>query len=385
MTVPPPRRRPRPGFTLIELLVVIAIIAILVALLLPAVQQAREAARRSQCQNNLKQIALAAHNYHSTYRAFPSAAVQPSPHWEGGSRAMGLSCFAALLPYMDQPAVWEELSNPLAMDWSTSSGGLVPRTGAPWPAFGEIPGDDVTNYKYPVLYRKIPTLLCPSDGAQEERHGETNYAVNCGDNAAGLHSAGLPSRALARGMFMNDNYLGVRAARDGTVNTLLFAEIGRNENGSYQGHLNRSADYGFDRTKGADNPSGCLTASLDPVRPGFYPTSMSRDGLDNRAGSWLATGAPQTMFATILAPNGPSCANPDRPAWGGLMTAGSYHPGGIQVAFVDGSVKFISETIDTGDLDSDGNMPPNVTSGRSPYGTWGALGTREGGEVVDGF
>ncbi len=366
------RSRRRAGFTLIELLVVIAIIAILVSLLLPAVQQAREAARKAQCQNNLKQLGLAAHNYHSTYRAFPiQGGGTGTPTSSGNTTNQAkLSVFVPLTQYLDHPTIWRDIS--------TAHDG--------WPAYGPETGK--TNYK--PWRTQIATLLCPSDGSQNTNDAnimaDTNYAVSWGDNAHGVMESTDRALENSRGMFKRGESRAFRDVRDGTVNTVLFAEIGRDDNsGAYQGGVLPNASMGS--WKGNNPPIGfrtplrCLEATENPDNPGFYPPSVLGD-VEPRGNRWNDAGGAFTGFTTILPPNGPSCSR-----WGNvdedvILSAGSYHPGVVQVVMVDGSVRTISETIDA---ETAGMGEAQVTSGRSPYGVWGALGTRNGGEVAEGF
>ncbi|NNJ27964.1 DUF1559 domain-containing protein [Alienimonas chondri] len=368
-------RRSRRGFTLIELLVVIAIIAILVSLLLPAVQQAREAARRSQCQNNLKQLGLAFHNYHSTYKVFPPAGNGP----QSGPEA-ALSPLVPLTPYMDQTAMWNQMTRPLDTD-----GDGTPN----YQAFGPWPNPDNGN-GYPPFRTQIASLLCPSDGTDPDGAAETNYAMNYGDNgyAGSEGDTGLPLR-VGRGMFYpiwgrsgGRKYpsTGLRDARDGTTSTLLAGEVGRAGQRRFQGGVKWGvsltvADEAYEDPRGTclENP-----AVVNVNTPGFYAAGDYRD---TQGKSWATTWAPYTGFHTILPPNSPSCrAQTDRHVdrHAGIISSGSFHSGGVQVVLCDGSVNFISEAIDTGDLSATG-----VKFGPSPYGTWGALGSRDGGEVVD--
>ncbi|NNJ26578.1 DUF1559 domain-containing protein [Alienimonas chondri] len=377
-------RSRRSGFTLIELLVVIAIIAILVSLLLPAVQQAREAARRSQCQNNLKQLGLAMHNYHSTYKLFPIAKggtrFNAGPGDPNGNQNE-LGFLPPLLAYLDATAMANEFNKPLDVAVNPDTGVRRPRTNSnPWPAQGGKPN----NPFYPPFYTQLPTLLCPSDGADNRTGGgnarcaDTNYAINWGDNASGTFDT---NPSVCRGMAIGGRSLGVRDMRDGTTSTLLIAEIGRYDGSDlFQGRIKTLSGVGFTNANGYSTPEACLANAGDPDNPGFYLPG----GLSIRGWVWSSAVVHATGFTTIAPPNGPSCSasGSNGPWMDSMVSAGSYHSGGIQAVLGDGSVRFISETINA---DTAGKGFGNVTQGKSPYGVWGALGTRNGGEVVEDF
>ena len=371
--------RRRGGFTLIELLVVIAIIAILVSLLLPAVQQAREAARRSQCQNNLKQLGLALHNYHSTYSVFP---LMYSGTATNSNR---ISPLVTMLPYMDADALWNTISKPYLDPDSNNDG--VADDPTQYTAMGPVPW----NSGYDPWRIQTPALLCPSDGAETGAAGlaNTNYAFNWGDNADGVGESGDKKSRVSRGAWVRDRSLGLEAMRDGTTSTLLMGEIGRAD-----GSRRFQAGWAYPVSSLTISPTGyanirtnCVESPtvVDVNNPGFYADGIQLylSGLPNynrgRGVRWAGSSAAGTGFTTIIPPNGPSC-NPENANGGnGIFTPGSYHSGGAQFVLCDGSVKFISETIDTGNLNAN-----HVDSGRSPYGVWGAIGTRSGGELVDG-
>ncbi len=369
----PPRRRS--GFTLIELLVVIAIIAILVSLLLPAVQQAREAARKSQCQNNLKQLGLAAHNYHSTWKAFPIAGTGKPDESPGWGR---LSPFVGMMPQLDETALWNEMSKPLDGK---------PAFGLDDSDFSQDHNDGSRGYR-PWRYQP-PVLICPSDSAPTDNGtapGQTNYAMNVGDNVD-CHSNDL---GVARGMWSWGRSMGLRDARDGTVNTMLFGEIGRGSGGrEYQAGLMGASSNGA-----RPDPATCVAETQNADNPGFYPADGSgtfNRWFGTRGQAWYSVEGQYTGFAAVLPPNGPSCARDNNGRQGSpgennnfmLLSAGSYHSGIVQVVMVDGSVKSISETINA--QTGTGSLPAPAASGRSNYGTWGALATRAGGEVEDDF
>ena len=339
----------RRAFTLVELLVVIAIIGILIALLLPAVQAAREAARRSQCTNHLKQLGLALHNYHDTYGSFPfrqGGTPQQDHNWE---RRSG---FVGLLPFIEQAPLYQTISNRFTQGGTT------------YPAWGPPPWDG----NYTPWDAQVPALLCPSDpngNKNSTDHGRTNYRFSTGDTINDN-----TGRTNNRGLFPYRNVCKFRDVTDGTSNTIAMSERGLGPNAGRK--IIAAVAMGI---PGIDtNPTLCLDTR---DTNGMYKSSVSiRDG----SGARWCDGVPlYTGFSTVFAPNSPSCmydTNWDG-NWG-IFAPSSYHPGGVNGVMADGAVRFFSETINTGNLSA-----ANVTSGPSPYGVWGAFGSKDGGEVVN--
>lgn len=355
----------RTGFTLIELLVVIAIIAVLIALLLPAVQQAREAARRSTCKNNLKQVGLALHNYHGTYGTFPAG--------RGGTRSGGdtnnndLSPFVGLLPYLEQGPLYEVISSPY--DDPDSSNTAQP--------FGPWPLANASSW-YDPFHQAIPALECPSSPTATRTWTEarSNYGYSLGDSA---HQSIMNDRHNVRGLFGYYTYFRIADVLDGTSNTIAMGEIA--------GSQDVMAVPGRGTVRDAGNgvitsPISCLTMATN----GRYNVTPSSDVVSWRASGYTwASGTPATgAINTILPPNSPSCLR--RTTWqaegAGQMPVSSQHTGGAHVLMADGSVHFISENIDTGDLTAE---PLQTHGGPSPYGVWGSLGSIAGGEVTSEF
>ncbi|MCG8652852.1 MAG: DUF1559 domain-containing protein, partial [Pirellulales bacterium] len=356
--------RQRSGFTLVELLVVIAIIGVLVGLLLPAVQAAREAARRMSCSNNFKQIGLGLQNYHSAYKRFPQNC---GGTWDGAHQDnnFDLSWLVGLTPFVEQQALWEQISNPLNINRNGSV-----RT-PPWPAMGPKPWD--TNYR-PWL-TQVTTYRCPSDPAMPRSNlvAFSNYACCTGDalfeqQHSGVNSNGVPHENVnsdwgeekasrwARGVFQARHFTRFRDILDGTANTIAAGEI---------------AVYNLDRrintiphrvdNQVADLPPNhweSIPDLFDPDRPRFWnftgPVNLDGAGTtgnpnpNHGRGRRWSDGRPySTTFNTIRPPNSYTIER-----WHGnfgLWTAGSNHQGGCHILMADGAVIFITDSIDAGD------------------------------------
>ena len=359
------------GFTLIELLVVIAIIAVLIALLLPAVQQAREAARRTQCKNNLKQLGLAMFNYHDTFSVFPMSSLLA-----GGPGGQRQSTFVQILPYIDQAPLW---------NLGQSGGTAASRNGTNYFANNWVPWDG--NHIVPTT--KIPAFLCPSDGdsGQQQPLQGTNYGTCRGDTVWD-HTPqwnGNGGRGL-RGIFIggNNSISGTHATRDvsdGLSNTIAMGEIIKAKVGAVTistGAMSQAFDQGTLR----GNPAICLTDLATTGSPGTIKTPALWRGL-----RW-ADGAPAyTGITTILGPNKISCPSNGGDDRDGILEPSSLHTGGVQVLMGDGTVRFISENINTGNptLTNPAGGGSGAPGGASVYGVWGALGSISGGESVGDF
>ncbi len=352
------RRKKFKGFTLVELLVVIAIIGILIALLLPAVQAAREAARRAQCTNNLKQLGLALHNYHDIWQTFPfrqggSGSNPTNPLEPIGSDAQSLynrvSGLFAILPFIEQKALFDAIAN-----------NTIPYSPAPWNT-------------HPTWTTPVGTFRCPSDGFQAAAGNvqPTNYRL-CGGDHPGLMRSSTPVPPFGgsnrtRGLFTLWGNKRMADIIDGTSNTIAMSEALVGDGTSAR--IGRAIAVNVQMS----TPADCL-ARLGSNRLIVAPYDSGQLGRRWGDGSMMFTG-----FSTVLPPNSPSCST----AAGGdhwahmLISASSNHPGGVNVCFADGSVRFISDTIDAGSASAG-----YVTAGASPFGIWGALGTVDGGETI---
>ena len=193
----------RRGFTLVELLVVIAIIGVLVALLLPAVQQAREAARRMSCTNNMKQLALAAHNYHDTFHNFPPGYVDPGSNHPGFPNRNYWGWGALLLPFIEQTALYDQID--FRYQWINES------NSAPNAGLSLIP----------LAGFRCPSDISPDLNPDHNESATSNYIASYGNK--NIHSNHLES-SDDRGMFTRNSDVAMRDATDGTSNTILFGE-----------------------------------------------------------------------------------------------------------------------------------------------------------------
>ncbi len=346
------------GFTLVELLVVIAIIGILVALLLPAIQAAREAARRSQCSNNLKQLGLALQNYHDTYGAFVYRRGGTQGINSNTSNRGRRSGFVSLLPFMEETTMWEQIKNgnPLLV-------ASPPEGPAAWGRW--IYWDDAPD-----------TLLCPSDDGYPDKNGPYNsYAFCIGDR---VQNANYEQRCS--GIF--GVYQTVRMAdiTDGTSNTIAMSErLCQETLGFYRGRVPiNSGILTVEHVKAVatrvlglrNSPVLCYTTT-----DGKYYVNQD---VQARFGTFWTDGqAMYVGFNTVLPPNSPACA--DGGYWGDsndlAIPPASRHSGGVNAVYADGSTHFVNDAIDTGDLTL---YQPYF--GQSRYGVWGALGSKAGGE-----
>jgi len=350
-------QRPR-AFTLIELLVVIAIIAVLIALLLPAVQAAREAARRSQCTNNLKQIGLSLHNYHSSMGAFPIGNtlspqdyVSPAANYSSWS---GWSAQSLTLGYMEQQPLYNAANF----------------------AHNSFVAPNVT-----VRDSLLSVYLCPSDPNAGRASGNTNsYCASYGTtttdqfnwNGTGAPWAQGRGGTGTSGMFAFALSYGIENATDGTSNTIAYSEwlVGNPSNKSYRGNrLNQAAGGGPNLINASSNVAGVL-ASIASCRNEFRTSALANAAKvrTDKGWRWSMGLIGFSQFNTLQPPNDTfgGCrqggAEGDWPDNGYVYNAQSAHPGGVNVLMTDGSVKFIKSSIS--------------------QQTWWALGTRDGGEVI---
>jgi prepilin-type N-terminal cleavage/methylation domain-containing protein/prepilin-type processing-associated H-X9-DG protein len=321
-------RRHRCGFTLIELLVVIAIIAILIGLLVPAVQKVREAAARAQCQNNLKQIALAMHGYHDAYKKLAPQTANNRNSCCYGTWQM------AILPFVEQANLWNIYQN-----WgNTVAGG---------PTYEQKANLLVTS-------QRLTVFTCPSDIPSAPKsatfNGQTynitqhNYLINVGnidyaqggdgklpDQPAGLTFGGAP--------FSRSAQFRLTDITDGTANTLMLAEVNQGQGQDFRGLTWWAEGSGFTVYRTPNSPGFDYIANGSGA-PGCVPTSQNPLNADCKA---------------FPSPN---------PNWN-VFTARSRHTGGVNVALCDGSVRFVSDSI--------------------AWATWQALGTSRAGDIVGDF
>ncbi len=411
-------RASRLGFTLVELLVVIAIIGVLVGLLLPAVQAAREAARRMSCSNNFKQIGLGIHNYHSAFKQLPTngtgtARTTGTANPSNDCNRLFLSYLVASLPYVEQQALWEEISQP---SQNVTPGQTINATGGTWFAMGPCPW----NTRYVPWVTQVPTFRCPSDPGKALAPGQlarTNYACNLGDAVDRSHNGGRNdygffgnrsdadenwaverARAAQRGFFWNRNEMKFRDILDGLSNTIACGEVCTSG-----GKREVKADFVRNITAMRVTndtflvPARCKTGPhIDPERPGFYALTATVSSSLSQAkhSRWADSRAYYTAIHTILPPNNPSCVDNDSDGnrSGVISTVGSRHPGGAHVLMGDGSVIFLSDSIEAGDpelptvcVQRAATIFPisGMPGSESNYGLWGALGTRDANETIE--
>ncbi len=364
-------KKVRLGFTLVELLVVIAIIGILVGLLLPAVQSAREAARRMQCSNNLKNIGLAQHLFHDANKRFPAASHDPI--WRGllngGNSFERISFLALTLPYIEQNAVYQQIV-PFTLDG-----------GRPW----DFNARGTTAAPIPSPYAaRISTFRCPSDtgNLSPNEVRATNYVCNRGDIY--LNSGDWEWRGCYSNGDRGQANLGMK---DGSSNTILLSEliIGRQNGVSGQDLLREgTVRDSIGPVGGTFTPSLCLSRrGPNGTLIGPSLQNSSGDGGWGKGRRWGDSLNAFTGFFTITPPNSPTCSN-DNAESNAMPPPSSFHTGGVNAAMGDGAVRFISESIDCGNLSASMPAVPGNSrtyTGPSLWGVWGAMGSMNGAEV----
>ncbi|HUY93304.1 MAG TPA: DUF1559 domain-containing protein [Pirellulales bacterium] len=337
----------RRAFTLVELLVVIAIIGLLVALLLPAVQAAREAARRTECKNHLKQIGIALQNYHSGMGSFPPGRLscQTIPN-----QGRCYSTYIFLLPFLEAASVQQEFN-------------LLANADSPDPLY---PGANLT-----ARMQKMPNLLCPSDSYHLPMPGFEvhNYPLSTGNTfpVSPLNPGGVP----VTGVFFENSTIGIRDVQDGSSNTVCISEtilsvsgMGENPKGVWDGKPTR----GFVLTTGNDNAWSAPALTSYPAQ--CAPGNKLEQG---RGVKWFFGAPGHAMYNHIRPPNDPNIdcrgggtlSKLGPSVWNLLshnITAHSNHPGGVSALYCDGHVQF-------------------VTNGVNLF-IWQGLGSRAGGEAV---
>ncbi|MCL2743452.1 MAG: DUF1559 domain-containing protein [Planctomycetaceae bacterium] len=381
----------RYAFTLVELLVVIAIIGVLIALLLPAVQAAREAARRMSCSNKIKQLSLSLHNYHDVLQAFPGGVM---PYARVGS--VRKSAFIALLPYIEQQAKYDLY---MSFVYTTSNNNCYNDTA------------DVRS----VFNDHLTALGCPSDSGFKTVDNSnicspTSYRVSYGDwpsYSVSTYGTGSSHKTRnPRGLFSLFHYESkdMAAISDGTSNTIAFSEaVVASDNTStnlrVRGGINTTNTAGLGTpTADPGNHTNDLRPSNDFNAKACYDTSkggrdyLSATGLYRtwQGRRWGDSITIFTGFQTVFPPNkGPSCYPNTTDAAINIVSASSNHSGGVQVGLCDGSVRFVSDTINclSDGVPGDYSLPAGATSliietGPSNFGIWGAMGTVSSGESV---
>ena len=373
----------RSGIQSLANAIMLAICLVMIAaLILPSIVRQRADAREQTCSNNMKQLGLALHNYHAAYKQLPPGAGGTT----GGdtpesSNAGRLGMLVAVLPFVEQQALWEQIVNPYTN----------PATGQRFPLMGPVPWYDPEAYE---PWNRAPwNYLCPA-GRPEDKGNQaqkivytlkssdaavlTNYVACYGD---GTFNNGQPwgddrdaiqqSRASKRGIFASGHAFKFRDVLDGLSNTIMMSETRASSEGD-----KGTAGIAKDVEDISLNPSLCLRAAED---------TNTKWWDFGRGSRWCDGALPITGFQTVLPPNSGTCTS-ENGLLDAIASASSDHADGAMVLFADGAVVFMTNGVDCGD-----STAPGVAIGegyampgsKSPYGLWGALGTRASMETIN--
>ena len=376
------------GFTLVELLVVIAIIGVLVALLLPAVQAAREAARRSMCSNNIKQLSFAFHNFHDSHKRLPNQGFDPiwrSYMQKEKNRRIGFTnnygFLPTILPYIEQQALYDRI-HAHCQDKANVGG------------TDDVNADNCDGGTFQNVWINI--FPCPSDMLAKLTNGNTqrtSYHGCVGDTYSRWSDDGdnCPRGVLVPGIVPNPDgrngkTLDFGEITDGSSHTLVISEslAGKNNGEVETKYRIATVWYPWD-DRLTVSPLDCrnLTGPNGDIKTG---TGKEDHGRGRKGVRWASAQGGYSGFNTVLPPNSPSCMfdGTGVTEWiveqYGITTASSNHSGGVNAGLLDGSVRFVSDTIDCGDLSE--ITFANQPKAKSAYGVWGAMGTIAGGESV---
>jgi prepilin-type N-terminal cleavage/methylation domain-containing protein len=330
----------RRGFTLIELLVTIFILSVLLALLLPAVQSAREAARRIECQNNLKQLGIALHNYHDVHAAFPIQLGGTSGGSDTDSNQDCLSAFVGLLPFLEQAPLYDQISSP---------GTLEPPVLTPVPSFGPVPW----HATYAPWKSRVAGFYCPSDPDIPDPSGN-NYRFCIGtvvakNEAPSRQRLGGTSFALMNGLFVNGISTRIGSVTDGLSNTIAMSERGKG--GDLRSVVGRITVTPLPvSTRPANNSPAELNAAaqvcLSKASGRIYNPGQTVVTMSDPGSRW-PDGRPYfTSITTLLPPNSAACTIRNQEWQWGIWTPSSHHPGMALVLLGDGSVRPAHDTVD---------------------------------------
>lgn len=331
------QRIPRNGMSLIELLTAVAVISLIIALLLPAVQSARESARRMQCQNNLRQIGLGTQLYHDSFQCFPIAVSTKAP-----SPNIGLySVFVRMLPFVDNSTLYNA---------TNFSSGCVPTdTFMLALSQGQL---DINKINSTVATSSMNLLLCPSDAGAFQEHG-SNYRGNAG--VGPYYGTTIEHPDSGNGLFPEMGFVSAARVADGLSHTAAFSERLRGSNAMTA--LSSARDSLSLQVLVMDAPgliAGCRIAAR-PGQAAYFTNGQW----------WFYTGRERTLYNHAQAPNGKviDCIYSLSVPAMGMATARSAHPSGVNAVMADGAVRFVKNGLTNA--------------------IWQAMGSRSGRELVD--